>query len=243
MYVCNQNSIGVSPPEFRFGINDLKLWAFLLIETYITWKQKRIEERLDWSSAGLNSTVGAGDATASLSKIFWAKLIKFGRNLSKIKEKFGQKWPDLSKVEVKFTRFRQIWLDSGKIKILHPQKHSITYGWLRRKRLPASRYSPSKNIFFKTQIHFSSKFPVLVSARTCEKEQATRRMDGFIFAKSFDNLSTEIFALFAKISLPTYLPRNTSLYSLRNTKYYRNTLGKFAEKNQKSLFSNTFSYS
>jgi len=39
----------------------------------------------------------------------WAKL---KRNLGKIEVKFGQKW-----------------LYLGKIKILHPQKHSISYGY------------------------------------------------------------------------------------------------------------------
>jgi len=43
-----------------------------------------------------------------LGKI-WAEL---WRNLDKIEAKFGQKW-----------------LDLGKIKILHPQKHSIFYGY------------------------------------------------------------------------------------------------------------------
>jgi len=52
----------------------------------------------------------------ALAKIFLAKLIvdlvEFGRNLGKIKVKLGKKWIDL-----------------GKIKILHPQKHSISYGY------------------------------------------------------------------------------------------------------------------
>jgi len=43
-----------------------------------------------------------------LGKI-WSKL---RRNLGKIEVKFGQKW-----------------LDLGKIKILHPQKHSISFGY------------------------------------------------------------------------------------------------------------------
>jgi len=47
------------------------------------------------------SAVRAGDAAVSLALFFWAKLIRFG----------------------------QIWLDLGKIKILHLPKHSISYGY------------------------------------------------------------------------------------------------------------------
>jgi len=35
----------------------------------------------------------------------------------------------------KLIRFGQIWLKLGKIKILHPQKHSITYGYGHKNRL------------------------------------------------------------------------------------------------------------
>jgi len=45
-----------------------------------------------------------------LEKIGWANLVRCGRNLGKIKAKFGQKRSDL-----------------GKIKVLHSQKHSISY--------------------------------------------------------------------------------------------------------------------
>jgi len=58
----------------------------------------RVPRLTQWFSP---SGVGARDAAASLSKIFWAKLIRFGQiwlnlakvrqNLSKIEAKFGQK--------------------------------------------------------------------------------------------------------------------------------------------------------
>jgi len=67
----------------------------------------------------LDGTIRAGDAVASPSKFFEEKLIRFGSNMSKIWVKFGQEW----------LRFGQIWLDLGKFKILHPQKHSISYGY------------------------------------------------------------------------------------------------------------------
>jgi len=66
----------------------------------------------------LISVEGAWDAIASPIKIFldkivsiWANLIRFGQNFGKINVKFGK-----------------IWSDLGKIKTLHLQKHSISYG-------------------------------------------------------------------------------------------------------------------
>jgi len=56
-----------------------------------------------------------------LAKIFGAKLIRFGQiwlNLGKIRR--------MDKIEAKFEQKR---LDLGKIKILHPQKHSISNGY------------------------------------------------------------------------------------------------------------------
>jgi len=38
---------------------------------------------------------------------------------------FEQNWGE---IWTKMIRFEQIWLDLGKIKIVHPQKHSISYG-------------------------------------------------------------------------------------------------------------------
>jgi len=43
---------------------------------------------------------------------------------SKKKFFFWENW-----LKAKVIRFEQIWLDLGKIKILHPQKHSIIYGY------------------------------------------------------------------------------------------------------------------
>jgi len=68
----------------------------------------------------------AGDAAASHGKHFLAKLIRF-----------GQFWSDLGDIKAK-GKFRQ---NSTKIKILHPQKHSISYGYVdiscfRNGRLP-----------------------------------------------------------------------------------------------------------
>jgi len=54
-----------------------------------------------------------------LANIFWVNLVGFGRILGKIKTNLG-------KIEAKFG---QIWLDIlDKIKILHPPKHSTSYG-------------------------------------------------------------------------------------------------------------------
>jgi len=60
----------------------------------------------------------------------WAKLIRFGQiwlNLVKIEAKYGQ---NLVKILAKMIKFGQIWLDLGKIKILHPQKHLISYSYV-----------------------------------------------------------------------------------------------------------------
>jgi len=45
-------------------------------------------------------------------------------DLGEIKVKFGKIW---GKIWAKVIEFEQIWL--AKIKILHPQKHSIFYGY------------------------------------------------------------------------------------------------------------------
>jgi len=60
---------------------------------------------------------------------FLRKLFKFRQvlDLCEIKMKFGK---ILGKIWAKVFRFEQIWLDLGKIKILHPQKHSIFYSYL-----------------------------------------------------------------------------------------------------------------
>jgi len=77
----------------------------------------------------LNSAVGAGDAAASPCKIIWQNwlnLVRFWRNLGKIEEKFGEKW-----------------LDFGKIKILRPQKHSISYGYASKNNIYAQHSAHS----------------------------------------------------------------------------------------------------
>jgi len=51
---------------------------------------------------------------------------KFEQSLGKKQEKFGQIW---AKSAQNWLRFAQIWLDLGKIKILHPKKHSISNGY------------------------------------------------------------------------------------------------------------------
>jgi len=61
--------------------------------------------------------VGAGDS--ALAKILLKKLIK----LAKIEAKFGKKW-----------------LDLGKIKILYPQKHPISYGYTQKIYFPTEDF-------------------------------------------------------------------------------------------------------
>jgi len=65
----------------------------------------------------LSSAVGAGNVgDVALQIFFLAKLTRF-----------EQIWLDLRKLGQKWLRLMQIWLDLGKIKILHLQKHSISY--------------------------------------------------------------------------------------------------------------------
>jgi len=61
------------------------------------------------------SSVNSTYAAASSCNFFEAKLIRFVRYLGK----FEQIW----------VKFGQIWLDLGNIKILHPPKNSISYGY------------------------------------------------------------------------------------------------------------------
>jgi len=59
-----------------------------------------------------------------LAKIYLLLLFFWGENLLNL-GKFG--W--IGKIWAKVIRFEQILLDLGKIKILHPQTHSIFYGY------------------------------------------------------------------------------------------------------------------
>jgi len=45
---------------------------------------------------------------------------------NQINNRFGQNW---SEICAKVFGIGKIWLDLGKIKILHPQKYSISYGY------------------------------------------------------------------------------------------------------------------
>jgi len=79
------------------------------------WSQINWEGEASYPSLRNGSDVEAAVPEGWVtSKTFfenWLDLEKIWLNLDKIKAKFGQNW-----------------LDLGKIKILHPQKHSISYG-------------------------------------------------------------------------------------------------------------------
>jgi len=87
------------------------------------------------SLVGSNNAVGAGDAAASPRKKFgrqnWLDLVDWiWANFGQIWAKFGQIWVKFIWAKLgKSLRFGRIWLDLGKIKILHPQKHSTSYGY------------------------------------------------------------------------------------------------------------------
>jgi len=67
----------------------------------------------------------AENAAASPGKNCLEKLIRFG-----ILANLVRFWQNLGKIEAKiWPRFCQIWLDLDKIKILHPQKLSISYDY------------------------------------------------------------------------------------------------------------------
>jgi len=74
-------------------------------------------------------------------------------------QKFGQIRAKFERIWAKGLRFGQIWLDLGKIKILHPQKHPISYEYVSNRTAWVCHctYFFYKNNFIRTRGSFLLK--------------------------------------------------------------------------------------